>query len=361
MAKAADQDLGQKLRLRRILFTQGYWTPIEVELSQYENLGTSVKRRSLTDLDVLGIRYDRLLDPHRIVGDCKSGRNVADVGRLFWLRGVMDYFGADQAYFLRPQIDTHARTIAPKLGLRVLDDAGLAQVEKTLDVDSYPIPLADLAIQQQIADLWGIVVPAGGKPSDDQLKLKGVYSYLSYSYWYIERYRNLLVLLSQFEGVAPLLDAADSRHVLLCHVGVERFAHCLLDLADHVQAQGMNDVVKYSRNYLYGGPLALKEKERFFELLARTTGVTEPLDPAWLPDVLELLGRLLRNPGGAADVLRHLMAAYIWCAHLGNLTLPEMTPGVTNTPALVLAKDVAQTFIKATGIPSAALRTVTAL
>ena len=56
MAKISNKDLDLKLRFRRVLFCQGYWSPIEVELSQYENLGTSVKRKSLTDLDVLGIK-----------------------------------------------------------------------------------------------------------------------------------------------------------------------------------------------------------------------------------------------------------------------------------------------------------------
>ena len=86
MSNAHNLDLALKLRLRRILFSQGYWCPIEVELSHYDNLGTTVKRSSLTDLDVLGIRYDRLFASHKIVGDCKTGRNVSDANRLFWIR-----------------------------------------------------------------------------------------------------------------------------------------------------------------------------------------------------------------------------------------------------------------------------------
>src|ERR1700754_1109618 len=107
MTKMLDQDLGLKLRFRRILFCQGYWSPIEVELSQYEAYGTGLKRKSLTDLDVLGIKYDELFTPFRVVGDCKSGRNVSDASRMFWLKGVNDYFGADQAYYIHSIINNH--------------------------------------------------------------------------------------------------------------------------------------------------------------------------------------------------------------------------------------------------------------
>ena len=93
MPREDDRDLSLKLRFRRILFSQGYWCPIEVELSQYEQFGKSVKRYSLTDLDVLGIRYDHLFTRLVVVGDCKSGKNVSDISRLFWIKGVSEILG----------------------------------------------------------------------------------------------------------------------------------------------------------------------------------------------------------------------------------------------------------------------------
>jgi hypothetical protein len=363
MSKAVDLDLPLKLRLRRLFFSQGYWSPIEVDLSHYEDLGigAGMKRRSLTDLDVLGIKFDPLFTQHRVVADCKSGKNVSDANRLFWLRGVMDYFGADQAYFVRSKMDSHFRAIAPKMGLRALNDAELASMEKAVGATAFPLPLADVAFYQSVRNLWGVEVPAHAKITAEQVRLKKVYTYLSYTYWYIEKYRNLLTLVGQFESVAELLDPADERHVLLAYTGAERFAHCLLEAAQYVLSMGATDVRQYGRMYLYGGPLALKDKEKFFGLLQKATGFEEPLDPAWLPNVMELLCRMLMHPGGAADVLRHLEAIFLWCVRLRNAVLPELTPGVTNTAALVLAKDTAITFAKAAGIPEglfAALKTL---
>jgi hypothetical protein len=361
MVKARDRDLELKLRFRRILFQQGYWCPIEVELSQYEALDTSVKRVSLTDLDVLGIKYDLLFTPFRVVGDCKSGKNVSEVSRIFWLKGISSFFGTDQAYFIHSTIRTHTRGIAPKLGLRVLDEVALLTLEKNLEVDKLHLPLADVSIHQAIVDLWGVKVGKGQKLTEQQLQFKEVYAYLAYSYWYIEQYRNLLNVISHFTRIAPLLDSQDPTHVLLAYAGLARFVHSLLETASFVFAQGGTNVPRDTRHYIFGGPLALKEKETFFELLRKLTNSNEKLDPPYLPDVIELLGRMIQNPVGACDVLRHIDAVYLWMENLKNDSFPPLDGGAHNTAAIVLMRDAAQTFARITGIKEAIYAVITSL
>ena len=354
MSKALGQDINLKLRLRCVLFKLGYWAPIEVELSRYEYLGTTqpLKRKPLTDLDVLGIKYDATFTPQVVVGDCKSGKNVSDVSRLFWLRGVMDYFGAGQAYFLHPTLHSHARAIAPKMGIRVLDEKELAHLEASTDAGSLWLPLADADVQTRINDLWGILPPGGDRSlTADELALKGVYAHLSYSYWYMERHRTLLHLVTQFEAIARFMDPSDPRHVLLAHSGASRFALTLLDLCDKVLAQGGTDVPHLLRTYLYGGPHGLKDKEKFFTILRDATNSAEQLDPPWLANAIELVGRMIRHPRGASDVLRHLEAAYICCGLNKSMAMPPLDPAIDAAPALSMTKDVALTFCSVTGIP----------
>lgn len=352
MVKTPDRDLTQKLRLRRILFTQGYWCPIEVELSQYETLGTTVKRRSLTDLDVLGVKYDELFAASRIVGDCKSGRHISDVNRLFWLKGVKDYFGADQAYLLHPVVDSHARAIAPKLGLRVMDDDTINSLEKNLGIINYHLPLTDEQIQGDIQSKWGISVQKGQRPTEEQLQIKEVYSFLSYSYWYIEQNRNLLNVLGQFSKIAHLLTPSNESHVLLAYIGLERFVHSLLETTSYILAQGTTNIPRDFRNYIYGGPLSLREKENFFQLLRRLTKSNEQLDPPYLSELMELTGRIIKNPTGGTEILRHLQAIYLWCVHLGNATLVPLNLQKENTAAIVLSRDSAKVFVAITGLNS---------
>ena len=351
MTKAEDKDLNLKLRFRKILFYQGYWCPIEVELSQYESSGKTLKRVSLTDLDVLGIRYDNLFTRSVVVGDCKSGKNVPDISRLFWIKGVSDYFGADQAYFIPAMIGDHARGIAPKLGLRILDESALVALENNLKIAEQALPWSDLPTYQSISHSWGIDIPKGTTPNDEQLRFKKVYSYLSYSYWYISQHRNLLSTIEQFREIATLLDSRNPRHILLAYSGLERFAHSILETITFVFAQGSRNVLGDSRKYIYGGNLELKEKEQFFLLLRSLTKSNEQLDPPYLQDIIELIGRMLRNPVGASDVLRHLSATYLWCVHLKNKNLIPLKGDKENTAAIVLARDAANTFCKASGIP----------
>jgi hypothetical protein len=361
MAKAQDRDLELKLRFRRILFFQGYWTPIEVELSHYEANSSALKRTSLTDLDVLGVKYDSLFTVSRAVADCKSGRRVSDANRLFWLKGVKDYFGADQAYFIHPSIDNHARVIAPKMGLRILNEDALTLLEKNLAVANMALPLADVDVYTAIRDLWGIDVPKGNKPSNEQLVLKDVYSYLAYRYWYIEQNRNVLTLIKHFQHISPLLDESSQSDVLLAYTGLERFAHCLLEMASHISAQGGTNILRDARNYLYGGSLALREKERFFQLLRDLTNSNEQLDPPYLAEVIELLNRMVQHPKGASDVLRHIIAIYMWCVHLGETSLVPLNNGVQNIAAIVLTRDIANTFVKVTGVRKALYTAIEAL
>lgn len=349
-SRSFDQDLYLKLRFKRILFLMGYFSPIEVELSYFAE--TEPKKRSgLTDLDVLGIKYDPVLTPHRVVGDCKSGK-VSDPNRLFWLKGVSEYFGANLAYFLRPHINSHARAIAPKLGLRTIDEQELSNLEQNLRADTLVLPIADPKYHLMVNDLWGIDVPAGAKPTNEELQKKKVYQYLSYEYWYVEQHRNLFMLVDRFESIAHLLKDSNPRDVLLAYAGLERFAHCLLETGSYIYSRGTADLPSNARIYLFGGPLALREREQLFAELQklRLPGFDPQLDPKYLPDVIELLGRVLRNPHSATLILPYLEAIYGWCVILKNNDLGAVFNSNLDTGGIVLGRDMCITFCRAAGL-----------
>jgi len=355
------KDMSLKLRFKRVLFQMGYYSPIEVELSQYDDAGSELKRSSLTDLDVLGIRFDPALIPYRVVGDCKTGRGVSDPNRLFWLRGVLDYFDANSAYYLRPRISQQARAIAPKLGIRTVDEKDLQVLEKNLNVESIPIPIDDPDFHSQQRQLWGVSSPKGVEHTPDQLELKSVYTYLAYKYWYIQQHRNLFLLVGHFQRIAHLLNPVDPRHVFLAHTGVERFAHCVLEMASNIQARGTENIPQNARIYLYGGSLALGDRQEFFKLLNRLTGANEPLDPPFLSDIVEFTNRIINNPVAASEVLRYLEAIYGWCVQLGNKDIAPVFPGNPSLGAIVLSRDAAITFCKATGMREDLLSKILAL
>jgi hypothetical protein len=351
MAKIPDADLNFKLRFKRLLFMMGYYSPIEVMLSQYyEDSSGNAKRLDLTDLDVLGIKYDSLLNPHKVACDCKTGRNVSDANRLFWLRGVCDYFEADLGYFLRTKVDSHARAMAPKLGLRILDEKELYNLEKDYKVESLVIPLTNYEFHVERQEKWGINVPKGSTPTKEELELKNVYSYLSYLYWFFEPHKNLFNLISRFNKVSHFLKNTNPRDVLLAYTGLERFALCLLEMGSYIHARGLSDVKMNARIYLYGGFMELREREELFKLLRQATPIQENLDPPYLQDTLEVTNRMLHNPQAASKVLPYLEAIYSWCVQLGNKELEPVFNGKIETGAIVLARDMCINFCQATGL-----------
>lgn len=350
MSTASNQDLSLKLRLKRIFYLMGYYCPLEVDLSDfYPDEKGNMSRRSLTDLDVLGVRYNGLLMSHTVVGDCKSGK-VSDSNRLFWLKGVSDFFGADTAYYLRPKIGAEAKTIAPKLGLRVLDEDDLTALENNLNVDRLLLPLADEGFYNDRQRYWGHNIAKGATPTQEQLTIKSLYTYLSYLYWYIEPHRNLFSLINRFSKAAMLLKTSSNRDVLLAYVGLERFVKCLLDMGSAIQAKGLTDVERSARVYLNGGSSTLKDREDLVGLISEMSGTKVALDPAYLPDILELVNRMIKHPVAASSVLVYLEAIYGWCVQLGNSDPKQVFPGELETGTIVMGRDMARSFCKATGM-----------
>lgn len=360
MAKG-DQDLLLKLRFRRLLFMMGYYSPTEVELSDYAVERSSMKRRALTDLDVLGIRFDEMFVRHVVVCDCKSGRQVSDPNRLFWLRGVSDYFGADAAYLIRRILASHARSIAPKLSVSALSEGELLTLEKSFRAHDLQLPIADPQLYARREDLWGLVVSKGAGLTPKQVLLKPVYEYLSYRYWYIDEHRRLLATIDKVTKVAPELESSDPRDVSLAFVGLERFILSVLQLVSHVSSSGLSEVEKFARMYIFGGALDLAERERFVSLLNDLTGANETLLPECWPQLIELVQRVLQNPSAASRVLPCLESIYLWCEMVGNIDLSSSGTPYGDTATVVMLRDFCIAWCKATGVAEEMYRPVLSL
>jgi hypothetical protein len=109
----SELDLSLKLNTARLFWLMGSSTLLRVRLSATE---AAAKGRiaELTDLDVLGISVAPDFRLRYKAAECKSSRVGAK--ELFWLRGVLDFFGADDGYLV-----VHA-DLFRKSGRRVAND-----------------------------------------------------------------------------------------------------------------------------------------------------------------------------------------------------------------------------------------------
>ncbi|HVU02304.1 MAG TPA: hypothetical protein VHE30_11155 [Polyangiaceae bacterium] len=352
---SGDRDLGLKLRMRRILWAQGFYCPVEVDLSHYEYEQRQLMRQSLTDIDVLGLRFDPDLRAQAVLVDCKSGRE-SDPARIFWLRGVMDFFHAEQGFFVKRKVHGHARALAPRLGIRVLDEDGLGHLERILRADAAFTAFVDETRYARMEGLWGIDVPEGSKPTAAQVRVKNVAHYLQYLYWMVDEYRNVQSVIEQFGLVARDLQGAGLREKFLAHVGLQRLSLSLLRLAGEVIGRNVRDVPAQVRGYIFGGPLLLREREALFAAVekivdAKLGGEALTLEPPYYPELVEVVNKLVQYAPDASQILR-IEEAVLLCRVFGHDEPIEGLLGSKPTSdAIVLAKRVALLLQKAANLP----------
>ena len=128
-----------QLRLRRLFSTQGYWCPMNIDLSRSLLIEeTSISWIHFLFLDIVAIRYDFLFSPQKIIIDCKEGQSVE---YLFALKGVQEYLEIDEIYYARPKIDKSISAAAAEIGIKVLDEGGLEKAEEFLGIKNQDLEL----------------------------------------------------------------------------------------------------------------------------------------------------------------------------------------------------------------------------
>jgi hypothetical protein len=356
-----NKDQGLKLRIRRILWAQGYHCPVEVDLShfEYEDSTADLKRSSFTDIDVLAIKFEPDLRRRVVVADCKSGHE-SEPSRLFWLKGVMAFFGAHEALLVKPSVRSPARALAPRLGLRIVDSKALEMLEQAIKVETTPQSFIDSSLDDLARSLWGITVKANSKPTDSQLRIKRTYQYLQYLYWMIDDYRNIQTIIDRFSDVAKDLEFKEKPAKYLCYIGLQRFALSLLNMASEVAARDVGSIERQCKIYLFGGSLALRERETTFTLLNRLASQRGlfprkeqiTLEPPYFRELIEIVNRLILNSGESSKILQHLDAVLLECILQEKTDVQATLGALFRTDALVLSKRIATLLQKAAGLPA---------
>lgn len=347
--KRESTDLKLKLRARRLLWSMGYYCPLEVDLTHYDYSDSKLKKWTLTDIDVLGIKFENDLSSKTVIVDCKGGEESSP-NRIFWLRGVMDFFGADEGYFIKERIHEHGRSIAPRLRIRTIDSAGLEKLEQQLSLDKIKINLLDERKFTETQSLWGILVPKSEKATENQLKVKKVYQYLKYFYWFIEEYRNIQNIIDRFQMIANILTPSEKRDKYLVYVGLIRFSLSLLKAANIIVSKNILEVPAQFKQYVFGGPFFLKEREHFIEMLSKISDKKIALEPPYFKDLLETINRLVKHPQFAKHIPRYLEAVMLEHLLGSKTSLQEIFGNDYSVDSIVLSKQIGEFFVKAAGL-----------
>ncbi|MEV1154814.1 hypothetical protein AB0J27_05320 [Micromonospora chokoriensis] len=301
----SEQDLGQKAAVRRLLWRMGFATRVDVPLRAY--VPTSKERpgyESYTDLDVLGITIAPGFRVQTAIADCKStSRNTTE--RMFWIRGVGDFFGADAAYMVRPVKTTDAaRQLAARLKIAVVtgEDLTVLETQHPIPLDLNDAPLARLfdvaQIEQYLKAFTGM-----------DRKLAPLLEYRQFDFWVYEPYRNLTQMVSHLADAANTLDPANPLHAALLLDCSWLYLLSVSRAVEHIRATHAADVQACLLEYFFGGQVALREKKQMLEQLARIVPPAAQggaqLLPVWYNQLLELVGRFNRAPHACLPALQY--------------------------------------------------------
>lgn len=258
--------------------------------------------QEFTDLDVLGVGLAPGGRLHLTIADCKTANRRA-IERMFWVRGVADFFDANEAYLVRSHsVPAAARALSNRLGVGVLDPDDLQQLLATFPVGTdFDGPLSCLFDMESVRRQADNVV-------DLDKRLKSLVDYIRFDYWIYEPYRNLTQTVAHLAEVVGTLDPTNPSHRSIFFETAWLYGYALAQAVHHVRKAHIADVPASTRTYVAGGELALREKGRLARLLNDAGIGVDPkaaVLPPYVESLTELLTRLLVRPNELSEVLRY--------------------------------------------------------
>lgn len=359
-AQMSELDFELKMSSRRLLWRMGFSTRIDVPLraisgTRPQSAGGRRAPESYTDLDVLGLAIAPDAKVRSSIVDCKTGAS-SSISRMFWVRGLQDFFAADDALVVRERpISRDARQLAHRLGLTALTGAEVATLE-ALHPSEVPLDESPLSFLFDSKYMARVMQRSVGLDS----RLDPLIEYKQLDYWVYPEHQNLLKLVETLRGSGKVLDPSSPIHtglVLDCAwLYVVSAAHAIQE----IRTVHISDLAHGLSQYLAGGPSQLRQKIEVSEMLGALqidkkipASVSVDINPPYFAELLELIARLLRRGNLLNDVLR-LLEVQQTLAIGGDRIPAEVAFGSSYSRiAGKLAHDVVTFLVNASGIPTA--------
>lgn len=353
----SEKDLQLKLRTARWFWAMGSAVVLRVRLTSYaKGTGKKTKNRAssitdLADLDVLGIDVGPDFVPRYRAAECKSAK--AGAKELFWLRGVLDYFGGGDGYLVVQYDDIRTpalREFAARMNLGVVAFNDFEDLERTYGRD----PLADVLFDAETVARADQLLQSPAK------NLERLTDYALRFYWQLPQYRNLQQAVGYLRSAKSALKPDQREHVLLFGEVVWRYLLTLQSLCSNVLRRGYPHMRGLALAYLHGGELGLHEAQQRVKAVQKLQQQLEGSDrvelagafseaPPYFAAMLDVTERLLRHPSLATAALRQLTIA-LQGVIVAEQPSWELLRG-TDPLGAKLVNDVAAFLSRAAGLP----------
>ncbi|MFF2245895.1 hypothetical protein ACFVTM_17140 [Arthrobacter sp. NPDC058130] len=335
----SELDLGLKVGTRRLFWDMGLSTRLDVELRGHKAASQRGGAQSFTDLDVLGISVSPDVRITTLIADCKTSKRDS-TSRMFWVKGVAEFFGADHAYLVREhEVTDAARQLSARLGIGILTSPELARLQAIHD----PGPSAETPGLDVLFDRRAVASHLSAFNGLNS-KLAHLLEFSQFDYWVNEPHRNPTQLVAHLAKASKLLNPSDPAHravfLDLCWL----YQLSLTRVTGYVRGGFLGDPDRAVQEYIFGGAAGLDEKRVTAALLnhARPAGTPERGHlPAYFRPMLELITRLLKRPQHLQTSLRYVEVATAFATAGNAEAIPvALRPGVFDPIAAKLAADV---------------------
>ncbi|UXY33167.1 hypothetical protein [Streptomyces sp. HUAS TT20] len=361
----SELDLGLKVASRRLLWRMGYTTRLDVELRSVaapdpKSSGRPVRGQrssapeAYTDLDVLGIILVGGFQVQSAIVDCKTSAR-GSTSRMFWVRGVADFFAADTAYMVRDkELSSAARQLTSRLKISALTSDEVTSLEELhpCELALSEEPLAWLFQRDKAATVLSAFTGL-------DKRLRPLLEYRQFTYWIAEEHRNPLRLVDELRAVATHLDSRNPHHLALVLDCAWLYLLTLSHAVQNLRAAHVADPDQGLQEYLFGGPAGLREKQGLAQMLEsiKSNGALPPtvhvdLLPTYYPRLLELTVRVMKRPDSVLSALRLLELATTVTALGQRFAQPEDMGGLYDDIAAKRAADVVGFLVGTAGLDS---------
>ena len=341
-------DVMLKLRLQRLLWNVGYFVRIEVPLSTFvPERFRSLKRFDITDIDVVGIRLDFDLQPDYVICDCKSGERVKLFDRIFWLRGVMDFFKARKGYLAITRETEALKDIASRFNILVINEEDLKEMEKRL------------SIQDKWIGSCNPTLPAEIRAYREELREnhKKEINYLIYGYWMDPDFYQLKRIITVGKGLSKKQNFSSEAFRWAVVEALIRFTLSLCMFSGKMYNIKEEHLKDESLIHLYGGFISKKEREDILNYISRilSTYEKEPkiatlkLEPDYLNPLVEIIWRLTNQPIACRELPRFMdLLCYEYLLKNKQFSLDDLSHYFKEVDILMLvklAKDIIEFYL----------------
>lgn len=243
-----DKDGDLKLRTMRYLWHVGYMVRRNVKLSRYD--GTR-KDGDYTDIDVLAVGFDEMLEKSSIVCDCKTGSSASNTERILILAGLVKYLDARYGLFVRDFISEKKHSeFANKVNVRTLSQTQFDKLEASIRIDP--------------RSFYGSFSLDQSKPNSilEALKTvaKDIYEYILVQNWDYPAHERILTLAAHADRVKSMTTLSRESKTFVLGYILSLFAIAVLEFMRetlYVKDEEKEDFIEQS---LVGGRISFSEK-----------------------------------------------------------------------------------------------------